>query len=148
MKKKILLIDESLTIQKVVALTLDRARYHVAYAKSRAEAVKLVMEAFPELILVSDQIPDVQLATFPREVENWALRGNYPAPAVVLITSQDPEQVPVARHYAGVLKKPFSPQTLLALVTAHSPNLDEPFTEPNFEDQRLQKAFNEAFNDE
>ncbi len=42
MRKRVLLIDESLTVQKVVALTLDKSRFSILYAKTRAEAMRLV----------------------------------------------------------------------------------------------------------
>lgn len=154
MKKRVLLVDESLTVQKVVALTLDKARHSVSYAKSRAEAMKLVVENPPDLILVSDQVPDINVGSFPREVETWLAR-KAPTPPILLITAQDLREM---RHYAGVLKKPFSPQTLQKLVGAHAGRDDgQPAGAPppsaaqgneEFEDQRLQKIFNEAFADE
>src|SRR5262245_56759285 len=151
MKKRVLLVDESLTVQKVVALTLDRNRYQVSYAKSRSEAMRLIVETVPDLILVSDQVPDIAAASFPREVETWLAR-RAPVPPMVLITSQDVREM---RQYAGVLKKPFSPQSLQAMVAQHArPDQEsEPAVKPasggeDMEDQRLQVIFNEAFADE
>ena len=69
MKKKILLIDESLTVQKVVALTLDKAKYQLSFAKSRPEVMKLVLENPPDLILLSDQMSDMSVGNFPKEME-------------------------------------------------------------------------------
>ncbi len=149
MKKRVLLVDESLTVQKVVALTLDKQRYSVTYAKSRAEAMKQVAEAPPDLILVSDQVADIVVASFPREVETW-LQGKQPRPDILLITAQDIKEM---RQFSGVLKKPFSPQALQAMVTEHAksnpeavPAVDSAADE--YEDQRLQKIFNDAFADE
>jgi len=148
MKKRILLIDGSLTVQKVVSLTLDKGRYHVVYAKSRVEAVQQINEATPDVILVSDQVTDITIPSFPKELETW-LGRTHEIPPIVLITAQDIKEI---RHYAGVLKKPFSPQALQALVqkfTLENPTasgLGAP--EEDFEDQRLQKIFNDTFNDE
>lgn len=149
MKKRVLLVDESLTVQKVVALTLDKNRYAVSYAKTKPEAMKLVIEHAPDLILVSDQVPELQAASFPREVEAWLAR-RAPTPPCILITGQDVREV---RHYVAVLKKPFSPQTLQNLVTEHGVVAPQPpprqvVNQEDVEDQRLQKIFNDAFADE
>jgi len=156
MRKRVLLIDESLTVQKVVALTLDKSRFSILYAKTRAEAMRLVVENAPQLILVSDQVPDINIGAFPKEVEVW-LNRRAPVPPILLITAQDLKEV---RHYSAVLKKPFSPQNLQKLVTektnigdAGEAPAKQPMAPPgsnpeDFEDQRLQKIFNDAFSDE
>ncbi len=152
MKKRVLLIDESLTVQKVVALTLDKSRYSVAYAKSRNEAMTFVADSPPNLILVSDQVTDVTVPSFPKEVEAWLGRNHRPPP-IILITGQDIKEM---RHYAGVLKKPFSPQALQSLVTEHTAGAAPeaaPVNRPGAqsreaEDANLQSRFNEAFNDD
>lgn len=154
MKKRVLLIDESLTVQKVVALTLDKSRYSVSYAKSRNEAMAFVADSPPNLILVSDQVTDVTVASFPKEVEAWLGRNHRPPP-IILITGQDLKEM---RHYAGVLKKPFSPQTLQTLVTEHTAGA-APAEAPlgnrpgaaaarETDDNTMHARFNEAFNDE
>ncbi len=155
MKKRVLLIDESLTVQKVVALTLDKSRYTVSYAKSRNEAMAFVADSPPNLILVSDQVTDVTVPSFPKEVEAWLGRNHRPPP-IILITGQDLKEM---RHYAGVLKKPFSPQALQALVTEHTAgaapasevslgNRPGAPVERDADDSSMHTRFNEAFNDE
>ncbi len=155
MRKRVLLIDESLTVQKVVALTLDKSKFSILYAKTRAEAMRLVIENAPQLILVSDQVTDINVGAFPKEVEVW-LNRRAAVPPLILITAQDIKDV---RHYAAVLKKPFSPQILQKLVAekaalgevSDAPKASPPPSNSNpedYEDQRLQKIFNEAFSDE
>lgn len=156
MKRRILLIDESLTVQKVVSLTLDKNRYQLSFAKSRAEAIQQISSQKPELILVSDQVSDLSSATFPKEVEAW-LGGEHLRPPIVLISGQEGRE---ARHYTGVLKKPFSPQALTSALNQHlgaassSDFEQEDRTPPpvaaedEADDQRFQKMFNDTFNDE
>jgi len=149
MKKRVLLVDESLTVQKVVALTLDKSRYLLSFAKSRADVMKLVVEATPDLILVSDQVADINIGSFPKEVEAW-LAGK-PAPPVILISGGDVKE---QKHYAGVLRKPFAPHALQSMVIEHGrtkaaePPSEREAANDDFEDQRLQKIFNETFADE
>ncbi len=143
MKKKILLLDESLTVQKVVALTLDRERFAITNAKSRSEAMKMVLDSPPDLLLVSDQVAGVAAAHFPKEVEAWAGRDRT-APALILITAADLFE---QRGYAAVLKKPFAPQALQNAVNEALPSeVGQRTTE--VEELRMQKAFSDAFSDE
>lgn len=154
MKKRVLLIDESLTVQKVVALTLDKSRFSVFYAKSRAEAMSFVANSTPNIILVSDQVSDVTISSFPKEVEAWLGKGRK-APPIILITSQEMAE---ARHYVAVLQKPFSPQALQTAVTEHADSevaespaagaLPHRLSAEEQEEQGLQKRFNDTFNDE
>jgi len=149
MKRRILLVDDSLTVQKVVALTLDRNRYSVTYAKNRADAIKWISESPPDLILVADQVSDLQVVTFPKEVEAW-LGRNRTVPPIVLITGQD---IKDARHYQAILKKPFSPQTLLDLVSRLANSSQTEMAEKEvemdeIEEQQLQRVFNDTFADE
>lgn len=147
MKKRILLLDESLTVQKVVALTLDRERFTITNVKTRSEAMKLVLESPPDLILVSDQVAGISASAFPKEVETWAGRDRK-VPPLILITNQDAKE---QRGYRQVLKKPFAPQALQSIVTEVLSDSDaEPsYTDSNdTEDSQMLKVFSETFSDE
>ncbi len=139
------MIDESLTVQKVVALTLDRERYTITNAKTRSEAMKLVLESPPDLILISDQVAGVSAGAFPKEVETWVGRDRK-QPALVLITGQDTKD---SRGYRAVLKKPFAPAALQSAVSEALAG-SEPVAAPtdDTDDMRLQKIFNDTFSDE
>lgn len=155
MRQKILLIDDSVTVQKVVSLSLDKNRYQLLIARNRTEASRFIVDENPDLILVSDQVADLEVSTFPKEVETWLGRTHDLSP-MVLITG---ENISEAKHYKAVLKKPFTPQTLMALLHIHADKGAAP--EPlwakaktasnfadDFEDQKLQKVFNETFSEE
>lgn len=144
--KKILLVDDSVTVQKVVSLTLDKSRYALSYAKSRLEAIKLIHEVSFDLVLVSDKTSELTAGTFPSEVE-VALRGR-PGPPMVWVTTQELNQM---HGFAGVLKKPFTPQDLKVIVGELT---EEEIQERRLggpgdpEEERLAKMFNETFSDE
>lgn len=145
--KKILLVDDSVTVQKVVSLSLDKSRYALSYAKSRLEAIKLIHEVSFDLVLVSDKISELTAGTFPSEVE-VALRGR-PVPPMVWVTTQELNQM---HGFAGVLKKPFTPQDLKAIVVGLTEGEDiqeRRLGGPgDLEEERLAKMFNETFSDE
>ncbi len=139
MKKRILLIDESLTVQKVVALTLDREKMTVTNAKSRSEAMKIILEAPPDVILVSDQVTGLSASSFPKEVETWVGRDRR-SPPLILVTSHDVKE---QRGYASVLKKPFAPQLLQSCVSDALVGAPE-----ERDDARMERAFSDAFSNE
>ncbi len=116
MKSRILLIDESLTVQKVVSLTLDKDSYDLAFAKNRREAITEIKERTPQLILLSDQMKELKASHFPKEVEAW-LGRDHELPKSVLITSQNISEM---KHYVAVLKKPFTPGALEEVVSQHT----------------------------
>ncbi|MCB0416269.1 MAG: hypothetical protein KDD39_01380 [Bdellovibrionales bacterium] len=143
MKTKILLLDESVTVQKVVALTLDKNLYTVEFAKTRSEAKNLLAAGATRLVLVSEQVSDLNVAGFPSEVATWTNSK----PVIVLITTQDIDSYP---NYTAVLRKPFSPQTLQETVAAHTQAsaTSAPKKDEGFETSSLESAFNKKFSDE
>lgn len=167
MKNSVLLVDESLTVQKVVSLTLDRSRFRVDFAKSRSEAMKYTMDRPPDVILVSDQVPGIVVAQFPSDVRAW-VGPDRVCPPIILISSQEmtSEQT---EQYQRVLRKPFSPQGLQSIVeesmmqssdTSQQSQRNQSNAETGtsggiitgdrdeHEEGRLQKIFHETFPDE
>ncbi len=145
MKTRIVLLDESLTVQKVIALTLNREQFSISNVKTRSEAMKLVLESPPALIIVSDQVQGINASAFPKEVETWVGRDRT-LPAMLLITNQDIKDM---RGYGAVLKKPFAPSALQAAVDRCVPIAATPLTlDEEGEDLGMQRRFVEAFSDE
>ncbi|MBI1860054.1 MAG: response regulator [Deltaproteobacteria bacterium] len=151
MKVKVLLIDDSLTVQKVVALSLDRSRYQILFAKTTAEAVRIISENDLSAVLVSDGVAGLAAASFPKEVE-LRLGKERVAPPMILISAKSDVN---AKNYAAHLLKPFTPQTLAAALETVVPQGVQPTQTGTFgelgeetSEQRLQQAFNNAFPDE
>lgn len=114
MDQKILLIDSGITVQKIVALSLDKSKYSGLYAGNKEEAKKMVLEQNPQLILVSDRAQGVEWQRFPKEVEAWLGRSGQVPPIILLASGEVRE----AKHYQGVLQKPFTPQALEDMVAS------------------------------
>lgn len=151
MKKRILLIDESVTVQKVVSLTLSKGDYQVLYARNRQEVLKMVVDTPMDLILLSENISGLSWQTFPKELESW-LGKTTSVPPVALITGQGINE---AKHYVGVLKKPFTPQGLQDLVSrVVGDDIDAVLSAGHSEssavdaEDHLKNSFNRAFADE
>lgn len=158
MKKKILLIDDSLTVQKVVALTLDKSLYELHYAKDRVAAMQSLHDIRPDLVLLSEHIQEIDVPSFPKEVEAKMGR-EWPPPPFILISTQDAKPM---KNYALVIKKPFSPMELqksiqelipqesVSPIAATPSKFQAPqeFSSQMQEDHEFQKSFNSAFADE
>ncbi len=154
MKPKILLVDDSLTVQKVVALSLDRNRFQILFAKSSVEAIRSISESQPSVVLVSDTVLGPNASSFPKEVE-LRLGRDRQVPPMVLISARSKTD---SKHYAGTLQKPFTPQALAQSIdavmvgsTAGASN-ETLGTEAvgtgtleSGDDQRLHQIFNNAF---
>ena len=112
MNHKILLIDSGVTVQKIVALSLDKTKYSGLFVATKDDAKKQILEQKPSLVLVSDRASGIEWQRFPKEVEAW-LGPTGQAPAMVLLASGDVRE---AKHYQGVLQKPFTPQALQDLL--------------------------------
>lgn len=144
----ILLVDDSVTVQKVLSLTLDKQRYHLKFATSRAELMKMFLDEPVQLVLLSDQIADIQWSSFPKEVEAWLGRVDN-VPPFVLITHRD---IKDARNYAAVLKKPFSPDALRSAVENSIKPMDAAAfiraSKVTAEGDSFEQVFNHRFHDE
>jgi CheY-like chemotaxis protein len=113
MEQKILLIDSGITVQKIVALSLDKSKYSGLVASSKEEAKKIIEEHRPSLIMVSDRFEGIEWQRFPKEVEAWLGAGTK-LPKMVLLASRE---VHDPKHYQGVLNKPFTPQALQNMIS-------------------------------
>ncbi len=56
MRKRVLLIDDSVTIHKIVALTIDRQSFELISAYSMDEGLRMATEKHPDIILVDNKL--------------------------------------------------------------------------------------------
>lgn len=150
MKQKILLVDDSLTVQKVVALSLDRNYYQILFAKNQSEALRSMAENEIGVALISESVSGLSTA-FPKEAE-LRLGRNRRVPPMCLISLRP--DAGDRKHYAATIQKPFTPQTLTQMIESvlgASPPPVHPMTghcdepERGTEEERLHQVFNEAF---
>ena len=137
MNYKVLLIDNGVTVQKIVALSLDKSQYSGLFAGSKDDAKKMILDQKPDLILVSDRATGIEWQRFPKEVETW-LGIKSVAPPMILLASGEIKE---AKHYKGVLQKPFTPQALLEMI---SQALASPMSSASVEEDRIQNLMEET----
>jgi len=90
--KKILVVDDEFSLVQLCQLILEDAGYHVRSAVSGSEALRLVQEEMPDLILLDVMMPGMDGIEVCRQI-----RGRYEPgrPFILMYTADDRE---LTRH--------------------------------------------------
>jgi CheY-like chemotaxis protein len=116
MAPRILLADDSVTVQKVIELTFSDEGMQVVAVGDGREAIARLDADPPDIVLADVDMPDVDGYAVAEHVKRTPALGHVP---VVLMTGAF-EQLDEARAREigcdGVLAKPFEPQMVIALV--------------------------------
>ena len=110
---RILLVDDDVSIQRVVAPLLRSRGYHVDVISTGVEAVKAVEDNAPDLIVLDLGLPDLEGAEVCRR-----MRTRTKAP-IVILSARSGEAEKVAALDIGAddyVTKPFGPEELLARI--------------------------------
>jgi CheY-like chemotaxis protein len=112
----VLLVDDEVEIRSLVALVLAREGYAVREASNGRDALVVLQEAVPALIVLDLYMPGMSGMEFLDELE----RLPAPRPPVVLFSGLA-DYVPedLSRRVAAVVGKPVRVASLLALVHEH-----------------------------
>ncbi len=116
MAKKILLADDSVTIQKVVELTFMDEDYEVVATSDGSSALERLPEVAPDLVIADVHMPQTDGYEVCRQTKQ-----NHPGIPVLLLVGtfeQFDEAKATAVGADGHLKKPFDSQDLLTQVEA------------------------------
>ncbi len=114
--KKILVVDDEKPISDIVKFNLSKEGYEVFTAFDGEEAVEMVTEVEPDLILLDLMLPKMDGLEVCREV-----RKNYDTP-IIMVTAKDSEIDKVLGLELGAddyVTKPFSNRELVARVKAN-----------------------------
>lgn len=116
MDKKILVVDDEKPIADILQFNLQKEGYEVICAYDGEEAIKLVEEEQPDLILLDIMLPQRDGMEVCREV-----RKKYEMP-IIMLTAKDSEIDKVLGLELGAddyVTKPFSTREILARVKAN-----------------------------
>jgi two-component system, chemotaxis family, chemotaxis protein CheY len=117
MKRTALIVDDALTMRKLVSFTLRTAGLNVIEAGDGVEALKLV-RAHPVDLIISDvNMPNMDGIEFTRQARG--ILAGRPVPILILTTESDvakKNQAKVAGA-SGWIVKPFQQDQLIALVS-------------------------------
>jgi twitching motility two-component system response regulator PilG len=115
-RRKILVVEDSSTIRKVISITLSQKGYEITEAEDGLEALSRLSEAKPDLILLDIILPKMdgyQILSIIRENPEYK---NIP---VIMLTSKDGIINKVKGKVAGssaYLTKPFDPAKLVETI--------------------------------
>jgi CheY-like chemotaxis protein len=132
MKRRILLADDSVTIQKVIELTFMDEDYEVRAVSNGDEAVALLSEMHPDFVIADVHMPGAN----GYEVCRRAKAQRADLPVLLLVGTFEPFDEAQARAVGAdsFLKKPFDSQELLQrvdeLIAAKGPGLAQPAAVP------------------
>ena len=116
MGKKILLADDSITIQKVIELTFSDEDFDVVTVGNGRLALEKLLEVRPDIVLCDIIMPEKDGYEVCEQIKTNPATSHIP---VLLLTGAfEPfDQERAARAgYDGSLAKPFEPETLIAKV--------------------------------
>jgi len=116
MKARVLVADDSATMQKTVELTLGRVGVELVQARSAEEAMRKAREMKPDLMLIDHSMPDRSgqdlCATFRKDPN---LKG---VPIILMAGASSPIDAAAVQRVGAsdVVTKPFDSQTLIGKV--------------------------------
>ena len=106
MEQKILIVDDEDAIREAIAYALDEDGYGFIFAKDGAEALDLVRESAPNLVILDLRMPIVGGSEFLARVRTSAFE---PFPVIVLSAHHDDETIQecFAAGASAFIGKPF-----------------------------------------
>lgn len=116
MRARVLVADDSATMQRVVELTLNRVGVELVQARSAEEAMRMARDVKPDLMLIDHSMPDRSgqdlCATFKKDP---TLKG---IPIILMAGVSSPVDAATVQRVGAsdVVTKPFDSQTLIGKV--------------------------------
>lgn len=118
-QKIILAVDDSLTVRKIVAMTLEKNGYKVMTAADGYEALSKLKETLPDLILLDITMPGMDGYQVCKQIRANKMTKHIP---IVMLSGKDGFFDKVQGRLAGAaqyMTKPFEPDALLQNVKKH-----------------------------
>jgi two-component system phosphate regulon response regulator PhoB len=150
MKPIILVVEDEAPLQKLLAYNLGAAGFEVAQAYDGEEAVTLVDERAPDLILLDWMLPQLSGIELCRRLRRRAETSQIP---IIMLTARTEEPDRLRGLETGAddyITKPFSPAELIARVRAVLRRVRPAFAEQvlTFHDLRMDLAAHRVFREE
>jgi two-component system phosphate regulon response regulator PhoB len=118
MAANILLVEDEVAIQELIAVNLQHAGHHVIRTSDAEGALGIVKSALPDLMLIDWMLPGMSGVALARQLRQEERTRQIP---IILLTARGAEADKVAGLEAGAddyVTKPFSVRELLARIKA------------------------------
>ena len=116
MAATILVIEDEPAIQELIGFSLRQAKHSVLSARNAEEAMEIINEALPNLVLLDWMLPGMSGVEFARVLRRSTRTKTIP---IIMLTGRAEEGDKVAGLEIGAddyITKPFSPRELLARI--------------------------------
>lgn len=112
-KKKILVVDDSIVIRKMVEIALEEENYHIETAVSGKDGLAVTDKINPDLVILDMMLPDINGIEILKAVK--ASKG---IPVIMLSGKDSPQMVEKAKSEGAdeFLPKPFKDDELLSKI--------------------------------
>lgn len=118
MSAQILVVEDELGIQELIAINLSRAGHTVSCVCDAEAALEHLRQALPDLVLMDWMLPGMSGIDVTRQMRADARMQVVP---VIMLTARDEERDKITGLECGAddyITKPFSPREMLARVSA------------------------------
>jgi len=118
MSATILVVEDEPAIQELVAFTLRQAGHRAIAAYNAEQALTMVRDTLPDLVLLDWMLPGMSGVTFARKIKGDAHTRDVP---IIMLTARGDEQDKITGLETGAddyITKPFSPRELVARIKA------------------------------
>jgi two-component system phosphate regulon response regulator PhoB len=116
--KKILIVDDEKPIREMVHFALKRADFQSLEAGDAAEALALIVDESPDLVLLDWMLPDLSGIELARRLRKDERTRDIP---IIMLTARTEENDKITGLDVGAddyVTKPFSPRELVARINA------------------------------
>ncbi len=116
-RPSVLVVDDSLTVRKVTARTLERNNYDVVLARDGVEALGLLQDSLPDLVLTDIEMPRMDGFELLGAIRNDRSAADTP---VIMISSRTGQKHRARAEALGVsayLGKPYTELDLIETIT-------------------------------
>lgn len=116
--RRILVVDDDRNLRKIITTNLELAGYDVTAASSGVEAMELLEDLQPDLVLLDVMMPAMDGYETTRRIRKHPTNSHVP---IILLTAKGEVEDKIAGFDAGAddyITKPFGPQEMLARVRA------------------------------
>ncbi|TAK73690.1 MAG: response regulator [Gammaproteobacteria bacterium] len=113
---KILTVDDSPSIRKMIMMALTKEGYDVSEAEGGTKALEIVKERKFDLILLDYNMPEMDGITLLKILRTLP---EYTFTPIIIVSTESNKQFKEASKEAGVtgwVKKPFDPEKLLKVI--------------------------------
>jgi DNA-binding response OmpR family regulator len=118
MSKRLVVVDDGEKLLRAIGIILRQAGYEVATASSGEDALVLINEQVPDLIISDINMPGINGIELARSLRSTASTSIIP---IIFLSALDELESRIASFRAGVdacVAKPFEPDELLRVIVS------------------------------